>query len=98
MLNAVGMAIHHKLCHTLGGSFNLPHAEVHTVILPYATAAPETLLAAHQVECGISFQDSMTFAVAGKQFLALQTSGLHVHPNRYTDLQHSEMLFVFALD
>ena len=40
----------------------------------------------------------MPFAVAGKQFVALQTSGLHVHPNRYTDLQHSEMLFVFALD
>jgi maleylacetate reductase len=37
-LGAVGMAIHHKLCHTLGGSFNLPHAEVHTVILPYAAA------------------------------------------------------------
>jgi ABC-type nitrate/sulfonate/bicarbonate transport system substrate-binding protein len=33
-------------------------------ILPYATAAPEALLAAHQAECGISFQDSMTFAVA----------------------------------
>ena len=33
-------------------------------ILPYATLAPETLLAAHQAECGISFQDSMTFAVA----------------------------------
>jgi ABC-type nitrate/sulfonate/bicarbonate transport system substrate-binding protein len=33
-------------------------------ILPYATTAPETLLAAHQAECGISFQDSMTFAVA----------------------------------
>ena len=33
-------------------------------VLPYATTAPETLLAAHQAECGISFQDSMTFAVA----------------------------------
>jgi ABC-type nitrate/sulfonate/bicarbonate transport system substrate-binding protein len=33
-------------------------------ILPYATNPPETLLAAHQAECGISFQDSMTFAVA----------------------------------
>jgi maleylacetate reductase len=38
VLGAVGMAIHHKLCHTLGGSFDLPHAEVHTVILPYAAA------------------------------------------------------------
>jgi len=43
-LGAVGMALHHKLCHTLGGSFNLPHAETHTVVLPHATAytAPAT--------------------------------------------------------
>jgi len=40
-LGAVGMALHHKLCHTLGGSFNLPHAETHTVILPYALAYNE---------------------------------------------------------
>ncbi len=33
-------------------------------ILPYATATPETLIAAHQAECGISFQDSLTFVVA----------------------------------
>jgi len=38
VLGAVGMALHHKLCHTLGGSFNLPHAEVHTVVLPHAIA------------------------------------------------------------
>jgi alcohol dehydrogenase class IV len=37
-LGAVGMALHHKLCHTLGGAFNLPHAETHTVILPHALA------------------------------------------------------------
>lgn len=35
-LGAVGMALHHKLCHTLGGTFNLPHAETHTVVLPHA--------------------------------------------------------------
>lgn len=38
VLGAVGMSLHHKLCHTLGGSFGLPHAEVHTVILPHALA------------------------------------------------------------
>jgi maleylacetate reductase len=48
VLGNVGMALHHKLCHTLGGSFNLPHAEVHTVILPHAIAynassAPEAM-------------------------------------------------------
>jgi alcohol dehydrogenase class IV/protocatechuate 3,4-dioxygenase beta subunit len=37
-LGAVGMGLHHKLCHTLGGTFGLPHAETHTVILPHAMA------------------------------------------------------------
>ncbi|MBL8330230.1 MAG: maleylacetate reductase [Rubrivivax sp.] len=38
VLGSVSMGLHHKLCHTLGGSFNLPHAEVHSVILPHALA------------------------------------------------------------
>ena len=33
-------------------------------VLPYGTVAPEAVLAAHQAECGISFQDALTFAVA----------------------------------
>jgi len=48
VLGAVGMSLHHKLCHTLGGSFNLPHAETHTVVLPHAlfynsAAAPQAM-------------------------------------------------------
>src|SRR5438132_2407811 len=48
VLGHVAMGLHHKLCHTLGGSFDLPHAEVHTVILPHAlaynaAAAPEAM-------------------------------------------------------
>ncbi len=51
VLGSVGMALHHKLCHTLGGTFNLPHAETHTVVLPHAVAynraaAPEAMRAA----------------------------------------------------
>lgn len=47
-LGAVGMALHHKLCHTLGGAFDLPHAETHTAVLPHAVAyntpaAPEAM-------------------------------------------------------
>jgi alcohol dehydrogenase class IV/protocatechuate 3,4-dioxygenase beta subunit len=47
-LGTVGMSLHHKLCHTLGGSFGLPHAETHTVVLPHAMAynagaAPEAM-------------------------------------------------------
>jgi maleylacetate reductase len=47
-LGTVGMSLHHKLCHTLGGSFGLPHAATHTVVLPHAmaynaAAAPEAM-------------------------------------------------------
>lgn len=35
-LGSVGMAIHHKICHTLGGTFNLPHAQAHAIILAYS--------------------------------------------------------------
>jgi maleylacetate reductase len=38
VLGQVGMALHHKLCHTLGGSFELPHAETHAIVLPHALA------------------------------------------------------------
>ena len=38
VLGNVGMALHHKLCHTVGGSFNLPHAETHAIILPHAVS------------------------------------------------------------
>jgi maleylacetate reductase len=48
VLGSVGMALHHKLCHTLGGSFNLPHAQTHTIVLSHALAynrdaAPEAM-------------------------------------------------------
>jgi alcohol dehydrogenase class IV len=48
VLGSVGMAVHHNISHVLGGSFSLTHADVHTVILPHATAfnrnaAPEAM-------------------------------------------------------
>lgn len=38
VLATASMALHHKLCHVIGGSFDLPHAETHAVILPHAAA------------------------------------------------------------
>jgi maleylacetate reductase len=35
VLGQVGMALHHKLAHVLGGSFGLPHAETHAILLPH---------------------------------------------------------------
>lgn len=37
-LGSVGMAIHHKICHTLGGTFDLPHADVHCLMIAYSAA------------------------------------------------------------
>ena len=37
-LGTTTMGLHHKLCHTLGGLFDLPHAQTHTIVLPYALA------------------------------------------------------------
>jgi alcohol dehydrogenase class IV len=47
-LGAVQMGLQHKLAHVLGGSFDLPHAETHAVLLPYtaeynAGAAPDAM-------------------------------------------------------
>ena len=40
-LGAVPMGLHHKLCHVLGGTFTLPHAPTHAVVLPYVMAYNE---------------------------------------------------------
>jgi alcohol dehydrogenase class IV len=33
-----GSGLHHKICHVLGGAYDLPHAETHAIVLPHATA------------------------------------------------------------
>jgi maleylacetate reductase len=48
VLGTTSMALHHKLCHVLGGAFDLPHAETHAVLLPHtiaynAPAAPNAM-------------------------------------------------------
>lgn len=37
-LGTTGMGVHHKICHVLGGTYNLPHAPMHSAVLTYATA------------------------------------------------------------
>ncbi|MBN3789123.1 maleylacetate reductase [Burkholderia sp. Ac-20353] len=60
VLGNVGMALHHKLCHTLGGSFNLPHAQTHTVVLPHALAynAPHVPDAMRRIARAIGVDDA----------------------------------------
>jgi maleylacetate reductase len=33
-----GSGLHHKICHALGGAFDLPHAETHSIVLPHVVA------------------------------------------------------------
>ncbi|MGZ5301429.1 MAG: maleylacetate reductase [Actinomycetota bacterium] len=47
-LGVVGMAVHHRICHVLGGTFGLSHGDVNAVVLPHAVrynqrAAPEAM-------------------------------------------------------
>jgi maleylacetate reductase len=37
-LGATTMSLHHRLCHALGGTLDLPHAPTHTVVLPHVLA------------------------------------------------------------
>src|SRR3546814_16590869 len=51
VLGSASVALHHKLCHTLGGRFDMPHAETHTANLPHAiaynaAAAPDAMVRA----------------------------------------------------
>lgn len=68
-LGSVGMSLHHKLCHTLGGSFNLPHAETHTIVLPHALAynAPSVPLAMEKLATALP--DSEGDAIKGLNVL-----------------------------
>jgi maleylacetate reductase len=67
-LGAVGVALHHKLCHALGGSFDLPHAETHAVVLPHAVAynAPAAPAAMARIARALGVND----AAAGLAALA----------------------------
>jgi maleylacetate reductase len=48
-LGVVGMAVHHRICHVLGGTFGLAHGDVNAVVLPHAVrynqaAAPDAMV------------------------------------------------------
>lgn len=82
VLGTVGMALHHKLCHTLGGSFDLPHAETHSVILPHAIAYNEAAAARELAPLAEIFGAATAgralhdFAVRMKAPLALRDLGM----------------------
>lgn len=58
-LAATTMSLHHKLCHILGGTFDLPHAATHTVLLPYVAAfnLPAAPAAEHALRRALATDD-----------------------------------------
>ena len=82
VLGRVGMALHHKLCHTLGGSLNLPHADTHAIILPHAmafnerTAAQELAPIAEMLGASSAGQGLYAFAKQLNAPLALRDLGV----------------------
>ena len=76
VLGATTMSLHHKLCHILGGTFDLPHAETHTAVLPHVLAfnlpaAPQAR-AALEVAWGVPDAAAYVFELA--QRLGAETS------------------------
>jgi len=35
---SAGSGLHHKICHVLGGAYDLPHAQTHAIVLPHVLA------------------------------------------------------------
>jgi maleylacetate reductase len=53
---SAGSGLHHKICHVLGGKYNLPHAATHATVLPYVLAlnAPAAPDAARRIAAALS--------------------------------------------
>lgn len=81
VLGTVGMALHHKICHTLGGTFDTPHADTHAIMLPHtaafnAVAVPDLTAPVAEIFGGSVGGGLWDFARAAGAPLALKDLGL----------------------
>lgn len=70
-----GSGLHHKICHVLGGTFDLPHAETHAIVLPYVLAfnAPSVPQVAGRLAQAFGAEDiSDPVAAVNAAFASLQ--------------------------
>ncbi|NUU33309.1 maleylacetate reductase [Arthrobacter sp. C9C5] len=60
--SSAGSGMHHKICHVLGGAYNLPHAQTHATVLPYVLAfnAPHAPEAAARIAAAFGTADAVT--------------------------------------
>ena len=94
-LGGATMGLHHKLCHVLGGSFALPHAETHAIVLPYAVghnapAAPAAMRAAAAALGVDEADDAARLVPDALRRLALDVLGAAGAPTMLAELGLSE--------
>lgn len=65
-LAAAGGGLHHKICHVLGGAYDLPHAATHAIVLPHVLAfnAPAAPEAAARIAAALGHDDPVAGLVA----------------------------------
>jgi maleylacetate reductase len=78
VLDATTMGLQHRLSHLLGGSFSLPHAEVHAILLPYVVAHLER-------EGGTGPSAGTSTGAPGQ--LSARASGQEVSPQASADVR-----------
>ncbi len=63
---SAGSGLHHKICHVLGGMFDLPHAETHAVVLPHVLAlnAPHAPEAAARIARALDAPEALAGLLA----------------------------------
>lgn len=69
---SAGSGLHHKICHYLGGRFDLPHAQTHAIVLPHVLALNGP--AAPEAEKRIAAAFGSDDALSGLLALSEQTS------------------------
>jgi len=65
---SAGSGLHHKICHVLGGMYDLPHAQTHAVVLPHVLAAN----APHAIEVERRIAEALGSQTAGEGLRSLQ--------------------------
>ncbi|KAM0339648.1 hypothetical protein ACHAPU_010830 [Fusarium lateritium] len=69
VLGSSSMGLHHKLCHVLGGSFSLPHAETHTIVLPHALSYNAPMIPEQMAKLAAVLPESNGDALNGLEVL-----------------------------
>jgi maleylacetate reductase len=74
--SSAGSGLHHKICHVLGGMFDLPHAQTHAVVLPHVLAlnAPAAPHAEHRMATAFGAQTATEGLTALDDVLGAPTS------------------------